>query len=417
MRMMHRTLIAGLLSLACSASGGCKTFPANQAESVLRGGSKTENQDEDATCGNEGMAKRRAAVFDRTKSCAVDAVGIGIADAIQTAALAAGEAKALAFAIKAFNQIQKTKKFSLNVAKATLCAETLLGGYALTVTTRNLTDQLLTYGLTPDAEYTSLTSIAKSAGSAGAVDVFAALGKFINDPTLENAVAFGGGSIGSFGDIRQLLITCTPIFSSVLHLNQLNVVQLANMSSVFGKIGLAGALANCTSAGLFNAIDVGTESNCLIKDLRLIEKQNSKILTGEQALCDGLATIASLPTSRPAIIAVRNTIDPKTGELDAPSAVRASLCQQIISRWGRCLASSPIADRSKSYCTKMCTYRSNAVYDDFNQVARKTGFPDLGEIVGLIDNAAEFCIRPGNPPHLVNDGIKPCVDLCMEGTG
>ena len=87
------------------------------------------------------------------------------------------------------------------------------------------------------------------------------------------------------------------------------------------------------------------------------------------------------------------------------------------SSWGRCLASSPMADRSKSYCTKMCTYRSNAVYDDFNQVARKTGFPDLGEIVGLIDNAAEFCIRPGNPPHLVNDGIKPCVDLCMEGTG
>ena len=65
----------------------------------------------------------------------------------------------------------------------------------------------------------------------------------------------------------------------------------------------------------------------------------------------------------------------------------------------------------------MCTVRSNSVYDDFNRVASKTGFSDVGQIAGLVYDDATFCTNDENPTNLRNDGITPCVHLCMQGTG
>ncbi len=65
----------------------------------------------------------------------------------------------------------------------------------------------------------------------------------------------------------------------------------------------------------------------------------------------------------------------------------------------------------------MCTVRSNSVSDDFNQVASKTGFSDVAEIAGLVQDAATYCTTDENPAYLRNDGLKGCVNLCMQGTG
>ena len=368
-------------------------------------------------CGVDGMAQRRAGTFERSKSCAVDAIGLGIAETIQTAALAAGEAKAIASAIKSFNQIRQTARFNINIAKGTLCAETLLGGLTLNEVSKFITERMITQGITPDAEYNSLASLAANITTAGGSDAYAALGSFMASPNLEKAITFGSKSSGAFGDFRQLVTTCSEVFTSVLNTRQLSVIQMAKLGRVLGKIGMIGAIANCSAAGLFNAIDVGTEVNCLVQDLRYIEEQNKKILASERNLCEELADIAALPTSRPAILSPRNMIDPETGELDKSTSIRAQLCQQTISRWGRCLASNPIQIRTKLYCTKMCTVRSNSVYDDFNRVASKTGFSDVSEIAGLVQDAARGCTNDENPTNLRNDGVAPCVNLCMQGTG
>ncbi len=396
----------------CSLSsliGSCKTSSAKPSNSYL--------QDAYYDCGVDGMAQRRAGAIERSKSCAVDAIGIGLAETIQTAAMAAGEARAIANAIKAFNQLNKTAKFNINIAKGTLCAETLLGGLALTEVTKFTTDQFVILGITPDAEYNSLTTLIANISTVGGFDAFAALGSFVTTPNIENAITFGTKSFGSLGDMRQLLTSCSQVFTSVLQVQQVSTIHLAKLAKVLGRIGVMGALSNCSAAGLFNAIDVGTELNCLVQDLHYIEEQNKKILGKERNRCEGLSEIAALPTSRPALAEIRNTIDSETGRLDAASETRATLCYAIIDRWGRCLASHPIALRSQGYCQKLCTRASITTNEDFNRVAAKTGFTDPREIVGLVTNAVEYCTSEGNPAPLVNNGIQPCVNLCMQGTG
>ena len=404
--MMKKIAITALVSILCAASGSCKKT--NSAPTL---------KDGYYDCGNDGMAQRRAGVFERTKSCAVDAIGVGMAEAIQTAALAAGELKAISGAIIAFNRAKDTAAFSINVAKGTLCVETLVGNYALTETMKSLTQQLIEQKVAPDGEYASLKSLINSIVTGGGTGVIESLRNLLRQPTIEGTIALATKSFNSFADIRQVIVACSGIFTSVLNIQQLSVVHLGKLSKAFGRIGVISAIGNCTSAGLFNAIDVGTEVNCLVQDLRYLEESNREILSKERDFCEGLADIAALPTSRPAIASPRNMIDPETGELDKSTSIRAQLCQQTISRWGRCLASNPIQFRTKSYCTKMCTVRSNSVYDDFNRVASKTGFSDVGEIAGLVSDAATFCTNDENPAYLRNDGLAGCVNLCMQGTG
>lgn len=387
----------------------CKTTSRHPATSNTKGSYND--------CSVNGMAQRRADTFERTKSCAVDAIGIGMAETVQTAALAAGEARAIASAIKSFNQIRQTARFNINIAKGTLCAETLLGGLALNEVSKFVTDQMITQGITPDAEFNSLASVAANIATAGGSDAYAALGSFMASPNLEKALAFGSKSSGAFGDFRQLVTTCSEVFTSVLNTNQLNVLQIAKLGKAFGRIGMIGAIANCSAAGLFNTIDVGTEVNCLVQDLRYLEEQNKKILASERNLCEELADIAALPTSRPAILGIRNDIDPENGKWDAATENRARLCYQVISRWGRCLASHPVALRSEGYCNKLCTRASISTTEDMHRIAATTGYPEPREIIGLIDNAVEHCTSAGNPEALVRNGNKPCVNLCMQGTG
>lgn len=368
-------------------------------------------------CGVDGMAQRRTGAFERSKSCAVDAIGIGLAETVQTAALAAGEARAIASAIKAFNQIRQTANFNINIAKGTLCAQTLLGSYGLTETTKFVAEQMITAGITPDEEYKSLLTLTSGLASGGSVEAYGALASFMTEPDIEGAMKFATKSVGSLSDISKLFTTCTPIFSSVLQLHQLSALQLGKLGKAFAKIGVVAPIANCSAAGLFNAIDVGTEVNCLVQDLRYLEEQNKIILTSERNHCEELADIAALATSRPAILGIRNDIDPKTSKLDTATENRARLCSHVISRWGRCLASHPIALRSEGYCNKLCTRASTSTTEDVNRVAAKTGFSDPREIVGLVTNAFEYCTSAGNPEGLVKDGNKPCVNLCMQGTG
>ncbi len=407
--MKQQLRFTAIILTLCAPIGSCKTTLDKTAHSTTK--------DAYYDCGADGMAQRRGGAFERSKSCAVDAIGIGMAETIQTAALAAGEARAIAAAIKAFNQIRQTAKFNINIAKGTLCAETLLGGLALNEVSKFTTDQMITQGITPDAEYNSLASLAANIATAGGSDAYAALGSFMASPNLEKAVTFGSKSVGAFGDFRQLVTTCSGVFTSVLNTRQLNVIQIAKLGRVFGKIGIIGAIANCSAAGLFNAIDVGTEVNCLVQDLRYLEEQNKKILASERNRCEGLAEIASLPTSRPALEEKRNTVDSETGYLDAGSAIRVSLCYAVIERWGRCLASHPVASRSEGYCNKLCTRASISTTQDFNRIAATTGYPDAREIAGLVADAFQYCTSPGNPDALVNDGNRPCINLCMQGTG
>jgi len=368
-------------------------------------------------CGVDGMAQRRADTFERSKSCAVDAIGIGLAETVQTAALAAGEARAIASAIKTFNQFRQTAKFNINIAKGTLCAQTMLGSYGLTETTKFVAEQITTAAIAPDEEYKSLLVLISGLASGGSLEAYGSLVSFMTEPDLERAMKFATKSVGSVTDISRLFTTCTPIFSSVLQLNQLSALQLGKLEKLFGRIGMIGAIANCSAAGLFNAIDVGTEVNCLVQDLRYLEEQNKKILASERNLCEELADIAALPTSRPAILGIRNNIDPETKKLDAATENRARLCHQVINSWGRCLASHPVALRSEGYCKKLCTRASISTTEDVNRVAAKTGFSDPREIVGLVTNAFENCTSAGNPEGLVRNGNKPCVNLCMQGTG
>jgi hypothetical protein len=363
------------------------------------------------------MAKRRAETFQRSKSCAADAIGIGLAESIQAAALAAGEAKALAAAIKSFNQVQKTAAFNLNVAKGTLCAQTLAGGYGLTEAVKITTDRLIAGGLNPDEEYESLATIAANVSSGGLTEVFHLLGKVIEEPTMEHIVRFGTKSVNSFGEVSSVVVTCASVFDNVLSQGRLNVVRLANLNKIFLRATVVAGIANCASAGLFNAIDAGTEVNCLVKDLTYLREQTQSILKSEKEICGQLSEIASLPTSRPALMEIRNNVDPETGSLDETSVTRANLCQRILRSWGHCLASTPLTLRSEGWCRKLCSRMTVTTQDDFRRAARATTYPDTGEIAGLVGDVNDFCLSAGNPLTLVNDGIQPCVNLCVQGAG
>ena len=371
-------------------------------------------------CGVDGMAQRRADTFERSKSCAVDALGIGMANAVHAVAMAAGEAKAISSTIKAFNNVTRNNKFSINIAKGTLCAKTLFGEYTLTAISKFVADQevtMATQRISPDEDYEKLKGLILNTGTLGTFEVFTTFGTFVNNPTVENAVGFGNKSAGNTGDIFQVITACSGVFSSVLSATAPSTIHLANLSNVLGKIGIVGGILNCSAAGLFNAIDVGTEVNCLVQDLRYLEEQNKKILASERNLCEELADIAALPTSRPAILGIRNDIDPENGKWDAATENRARLCYQVISRWGRCLASHPVALRSEGYCDKLCTRASISTTEDMHRIAATTGYPEPREIIGLIDNAVGHCTSAGNPTELIKDGNKPCVNLCMQGTG
>jgi|GEM_PF-1930696 len=409
-RITSRMILPLLMAVVVATLPACRTTSAVSKESDHR-------SDSPDTCGPEGMAARRAATFERSKSCAADAIGIGLAESIQAAANAAGEAKALATAIKSFNQFQKTAAFNVNIAKGTLCAQTLFGGYGLTETVKLTTDRLVSAGLSPDQEYQSLATIAANAATGGLPEAFHLLGEFIEDPTLEHAIKFGAKSLNSYAEISRVITTCGNVFNNVLAQNKLNVIQLAKLNKIFVKVTVAAGIANCASAGLFNAVDAGTEINCLIQDLNYLHEQTARILVAEQNLCEDLGEIASLPTSRPALASIRNTLDPETGGLDEVSNTRAALCQRVISNWGRCLASTTLSLRSEGYCRKLCTRMSNSTREDFMRAAVATRFEDPGKIAGLVGDASDYCLSAGNPPGLVHDGNTPCVNLCMQGDG
>ena len=392
------------------------TITACKTTSAVSKNSGPASQSGDA-CAPDGMAARRAGTFERTKSCAADAIGVGMAESIQAAAVAAGEAKALAAAIKAFNNYQKTAAFNVNVAKGTLCAQVLLGGYGLTEAVKITSDRLIASGFRADSEYEDLSSIATNVASGGLAEVFKLTGEVMHEPTLEHVLKLGVKSINSFGEVSRVVTTCANVFNNVLAQNRLNVLQLANLNKIFLKTTIVAGIANCASAGLFNAIDAGTEVNCLIRDLEYLREQTGKILVAEQQLCEGLGEIASLPSSRPAIEAVRDVVDAETGQLDEVTATRAELCRRVISTWGRCLASTTLSLRSEGYCRKLCTRMSNSTREDFLRAAQATRYSDLGEIAGLVGAANDYCASPGNPPGLVRDGNTPCVNLCMQGAG
>lgn len=407
--MRPNALASAMFLVATVAfTGGCRTTSA-----ASKGHGPSPNAGE--TCGPEGMARRRTATFERSKSCAADAIGVGLAESIQTAALAAGEAKALASAINAFNAMKKSSAFNLNVAKGTLCVETLLGGYGLTELVKVTSDRLITAGLSPDAEYESLATIAANVSSGGLAEVFHLLGKTTKEPTLENVLKFGTKSANSFGEVSRVLNACISVFDNVLSQRNLNVIQLANLNKILLKVTVAAGITNCASAGLFNAIDAATEIDCLVKDLTYLQEQTRNILAAERAICQQLSNIATLPTSRPALMEIRNRVDPETGTLDEATVTRAGLCHRVITTWGHCLASTQLSMRSQGYCRKLCARLTATTRDDFMRAAATTGFPDTGELAGLVADAGDHCVSRGNPDQLVADGLKPCVNLCSQG--
>lgn len=403
----HGIMIVTTMAIA----PGCKTTSAVSSGKNAAGESRGDD------CGPEGMARRRGATFERSKSCAADAIGIGLAESIQAAALAAGEAKALAAAIKSFNELQKTAAFNVNIAKGTLCAQTLMGGYGLTEAAKVTTDRLITAGLSPDAEYESLATVAANVSTGGLTEVWHLLGEVMHEPTLEHVIKFGTKSVNSFGEVSRVVSICASVFDSALSQKRLNVLQLANLNKVFLRATVVAGIANCASAGLFNAVDATTEVNCLVKDLTYLRDQTQSILKSEKEICAQLSEIASLPTSRPTLMEIRNTMDPETGTPDEASVTRANLCQRVIRTWGRCLASTPLALRSDGYCRKLCSRMNSSTREDFLRAAKTTGFDDLGEIAGLVADANDYCLSRGNPAFLVNDGNQPCVNLCVQGAG
>lgn len=408
LRRLNTHMVVFLLLLA-SLSSTCVVKKSNRD---IR---RTGQEEGASSCGNDGMAARRSAVFARTASCAATATGLGLADMLQKAALAVGELKAFAAAIKSFNQTYGTAhKMELNVAKATLCSKIFVGEYVHGKTMITIADQLRKAGTGEAIDLQPIEDLGANIVVVGGLDLYIALKNAVNQPNIENTLKLAAVGTGSFTDLYQLALACGPIFTEIGSAATLSTAQIGKMTGAMAKVGVYAAIADCTAAGLFNAIDVGTEWSCLQKDLEVIRTQNQAILAGEQAQCRKLGQLAELPTSVPILKNKMNDKDSKTGELTEATQIRASICQRTIYSWGNCLATSRIDDRSKATCEKLCDGRSNIVRNTFNEVTEQHNLDQL-KTYELVTNFNEFCISSGNPSQLINDGITPCVNACIQG--
>ncbi len=367
-------------------------------------------------CSNAGMAERRSAVFARTSSCAATATGLKLADTLQAAALAAGELHAFGTAIKSFNATYaNVTKMELNIGKAALCSKIFLGEYVQGKTMITIADQLRKAGTGGEVDLQAINELGENIATSGGLDLANALKNLTNEPNIENTLKVAVLGTGTFADLYQIVKACGPVFTEIGSATALSTAQIGKMTASMAKIGLYAAIADCAAAGLFNAIDVGTEWQCLQKDLAYLREQNQTILTGQQAQCSKLKLITDTPTSIPLIKSKLNEEDPETGEPTEDTATRQSICQRAIYGWGNCLASTDLEDRNSVMCEKLCDGRSGNVRSTFDKVAEDHNL-DPTKTFQLISNFTEYCISSGNPSQLVNDGISPCVNACKQST-
>jgi hypothetical protein len=375
-----------------------------------------KGQEEGAeACSNEGMADRRSAVFARTTSCAATATGLKLADTLQAAALAAGELQVFGTAIRSFNSTYaNVTKMELNIGKAALCSKIFLGEYVQGKTMVTIADQLRKAGTGDTVDLQAIAELGDNIATSGGLDLSNALNKLVNEPNIENTLKVAILGTGTFADLYQIVKACGPVFTEIGSATALSTAQIGKLTASMAKIGLYAAIADCAAAGLFNAIDVGTEWQCLKKDLNYLKEQNQTILSGQQAQCSKLKLITDTPTSIPLIRSKINETDPETNEPTEDTVTRQSICQRTIYGWGNCLASTYIDDR-QTMCEKLCDGRSASVRSIFDSVAEKQYLNPV-KTFQLITNFTEYCISSGNPSQLVNDGITPCVNACLQST-
>lgn len=404
-----KSFIKIVLCMSALSLSNCKTTSHGSSEIAEAEGKQSAD-----TCSNEAMAERREKVFNRTSSCLVEAVSFSMAAAVQKLGTAAGEMHAFANAIRLFNKTYgQAANLSINVAKGALCARIIVGEYIPYKTTAYIANNLI--NKSQDKELEPIDTLAKNILAAGGPEVLHAIHEAVEHPSAESILKIITSGGLTFGEIRLLFGTCGPIFASVLSNNAPNIVAMTALSEHLAKIGVYAAIASCASAGLFNAIDVGTEYQCLQKDLEYLEKQNKAILASEKAACDQLKPLASLPSTLPIM---KNVLNEKNtdGTPNEATNNRTRICHKTISSWGRCLASHPIDRRSQTWCEMLCKGNSQQVQPNIRQVLKASNLENIG-VEKLITTYNQSCISAGNPEPLVRDQIQPCVSLCMSGTG
>lgn len=408
--MMTKTIALNLSLLV--ALGSISTCKARDRGASIKSEEKSEHEKSTGdSCDNAAMAKRRTEVFNRSASCASDAIGFGIGDVIQKAALAAGEMKKFASAARKVQSLFTSAgiKASLNTTRAAYCASVLLGEYTAVKTIGYIGNQAINKSF--QADIAPLSTLAAGIAGGGGVETLEAIHKLIEEPSIEKLLKVGTVGTNATSDVYVLFTTCGQAFVQAGLIDSASIVQIVGLKDLAAKIGVAAAIANCASAGLFNAIDVGTEAQCLAKDLETVARQDATINAAEQAVCENLKTMAADPNTRPTL---QNTqIKKNTPE----SQNRDRLCRTVIFAWGRCLAANEVYVRNEVSCRKLCEGDNVAVQSEFDSIVTSAGLGSPKDIRPLVGSTTRSCITPGNSPQLVKDGLKPCIDLCIEGKG
>lgn len=402
-----KSLIKIILCISALQLSNCKSTDDNPAEASQL------DQSVD-TCSNTAMAERREKVFNRTSNCVVNAVSFKLGDVLQTMALAAGEMHAFAKVIQEFNRhYGEISNLSVNTAKGVLCARVLFGEYTPVRTLAYVTQNMINES--EGAELEPIETLGKDLALAGGLDIIAALHDAIEKPSVESVLKIATNGAITYADVAQLLTTCGPIFANVLSNEAPSIVAISGLSEKLGNLGVMAAIVDCSAAGLFNAIDVHTEYQCLKQDLEYVHKQNNAILSSEQLVCEDLKLLASVPTTIPIM---KNVLNEKKddGNPTESTTTRTSICDRTISAWGHCLASHPIDQRSDRWCEMLCKGESPEVQDNIHQVLTSSHI-EKSSAVNLIKTYNESCIGDGNPEQLIKDQVKPCVDQCRDGTG
>lgn len=257
-----------LLSAVVLTGAACKPIQQPVDDSALRSDEPTADQ-----CGGDAMKERRKQTFSRTVDCAADAASAGIADKIKTGATVIKEAKGVVTAVKGL--VGKLRGVTdISSAKTALCVMSVVD-YAGGESIKNSIKALANTAGNFDELWAEMQKDALSSASLGVSEVFGKFEEASTKPSAESVYAFVVATVDNLSKLGTFATTCGPLFTGLGA--DVGIVKLFNTSKALGNIGVYASIGKCIGAVIFNAVDVGTEVNCLLKDLAYITEQKKAI--------------------------------------------------------------------------------------------------------------------------------------------
>jgi len=257
-----------LLAAVVLIGAACKPIQQPVDDSALRSDEPTADQ-----CGGDAMKERRKQTFSRTVDCAADAASAGIADKIKTGATVIKEAKGVVTAVKGL--VGKLRGVSdISTAKTALCVMSVVdyaGGESIKNQIKGMANAVGNF----DELWAELQKDALSSASLGVTEVFAKFEEASTKPSAESVYSFVVATVDNLSKLGTFATTCGPLFTGLGA--DVGIVKLFNTSKALGNIGVYASIGKCIGAVIFNAVDVGTEVNCLLKDLAYITEQKKAI--------------------------------------------------------------------------------------------------------------------------------------------